>query len=223
MKPAQAAGAATLVALLMVWCVPAGAEPIQIVGGGLDIARTTGTISLTGTRGFTLTGSVSTFDGLFQPWESCHFSPACVPGAPIDITAAWSGSGIRQATATLDGATFPHVGTLSSDNQAVVRFIGSAIAPSFTGDLVSLTTPFVFEGSFSSLGGMELLYGSGTATLFLQKAFGEAEGLRPAWDVIGARYEFVPSPEPATLLLTAAGLAGLAERRRRAARSRTTG
>lgn len=205
----------TVAAMIGLWCAPAAADPIQITSGSLQITRTTGTLSLAGTRGFTMTGTVGVLDGVFQPWETCHVSPVCTPGAVIDIGALWSGLALQGVTVTLDGRTFASVGGLTSDNQAAVRFSGSLVAPAFDASTAAPAAPFTFEGSFEYLEGMELLLGGGTTTLFLRRAFGENEGLPSAWDVEGARYDFTATPEPATLLLTAVGLAGLARRMRR--------
>jgi hypothetical protein len=205
------------------WCSVAQAEPIQITAGSLQLTRESGgaigTVSLTGSeRGFTLSARVGTSGGIFQPWEQCQAAPNCVPGAPIDLHAFWVGLG-SVATVTLDGLTFTNVGSLASDDSAVLAFTGSAIAPAFGTGAAALMAPFEFEGRFvRSMGGGATLFGRGMATLFLTQSFGPNEGLPPAWRVLGARYDFAPltaTPEPATFVLTAVGLAGLAARRRR--------
>jgi PEP-CTERM motif-containing protein len=204
--------------VLALWCPPAVADPIQITTGSLQVVGSTGTLSVAGTRGFTLSGTLSTLDGVFRPWEQCHLAPVCVPGTTLDLEAYVVGLGLR-AIATLDGQTFSNVGGLISPNQAGVRFTGSVIAPAFDSATATVVAPFRFDGQFSHLEGEELLVGSGLATLFLRRSFGAAEGLPPAWDYTGVRYDFspafTPTPEPATLLLTAAGLLGLARRRLR--------
>jgi hypothetical protein len=203
---------ALLTLLLALWCRPAAADPIQITGGNLQMTPTFGTLALLGDRGFTLSGFVSTSSGgPFQPWERCHVSPVCRPGTVIDMGGYWVGLGLRGATATLDGRTFLDVGGLISPNQAAVRFAGSVVAPDFDGGTATVVAPFHFEGAFSYADGAELLFGQGLATLSLRKSFGDDQGPF-AWDFASARYDFTPTPEPGAILLTAAGLAGLAAR-----------
>jgi hypothetical protein len=218
MKKGSVVVPAVLVLLLALWCGPAAADPIQITGGSLQMTGLLGTLSLTGTRAFSLSAGVNVTDGVFQPWEGCHFAPVCVPGSSIDLGAVFTGTAVH-GSATLGGRTFTNVGGLDSLNQSSVRFTGSVLAPAFDGDTATVFAPFQFQGSFANEEGMELLFGQGIATLFLRKAFGENEGLPDAWTYESARYDFTPTPEPATMLLTAAGLLGLAERRRRSRRN----
>jgi hypothetical protein len=215
------------IVLSAVWCSAARAEPIQITGGSLQLAAASvgasGTLSLVGNeRGFTLLANVGTSEGIFQPWQQCQAAPNCVPAATVDLHAYWVGLG-SVATVTLDGLTFTNVGSLASDDSAVLEFTGAAVAPEFGAGAASLVAPFDFEGRFvRSMGSGATLSGHGIATLFLTQSFGPDEGLPPAWRVLGARYDFAaltPTPEPATVVLTAAGLVGLAARRRRRVRS----
>ena len=78
--------------VLALWSCPAAADPIPITDGSLQMTRSTGTLSLSGTRGFTLSASVSPFDEVFQPSETCWSAPVCVPGAVIDLGGFWVGS-----------------------------------------------------------------------------------------------------------------------------------
>lgn len=196
----------------------ASADPIRITGGSLEMTGPTGVVALTGTRGFTLSARVSVFDGTFAPWESCRFVPTCVPGASIGLTGQFAGLGVP-GTATLDGQAFSHLGSLESDDHAVLRLAGSAIAPLFTGDTAILLAPFTFDGTFLTRDELNRLTGHGTAALLLRKAFGPSEGLVPAWEFVSARYQFDPAPEPATLVTIGTGLAWLGIRRRRTRQS----
>jgi hypothetical protein len=221
-----------LLLLLSVWRPDAGAEPIQITGGSLElsgpsgpnrsVSSLAGPVSLVGlTRGFTLTAYVSTHEGIFQPWAQCQFAPVCIPGAAIDLRAYWVGLGVV-ATVTLDGLTFLNVGSLSSDDSAVIEFIGSRLAPDFGTGTASLVVPFQFEGRFTrALGGGATLLGQGMATLFLAQSWGPTESAPAAWRVVGARYAFSPTPEPGTLVLTASGIAAVLLRRRRGSMDNT--
>jgi hypothetical protein len=215
------------IVLIAAWCSAVQAEPIQITAGSLQLAAASagasGSVLLIGNdRGFTLSARVGTSEGIFGPWEQCQSAPNCAPGAPIDLHAFWVGLG-SVATVTLDGLTFTSVGSLASDDSAVLEFTGAAVAPAFGGGGASLSAPFEFEGRFvRSMGGGVTLVGRGMATLFLTQSFGPNEGLPPAWRVLGARYDFAaltPAPEPATVVLTALGLVGLAARRRRRTQS----
>ena len=88
---------------------------------------------------------------------------------------------------------------------------------------VILTAPFVFTGLlfFENTGIPEHttmtveLFGRGTGTVELRpNPFGT-----PVWEFAGARYEFAPVPEPATLVLVSSGLAAVAWRRGRRRRT----
>jgi hypothetical protein len=109
----------------------ASADPIRVTAGTLEMTGPTGVVSLTGTRGFTLSPRVSLFDGVFAPWDSCGSSRRVCRARASALrvsSLAWA----CRATATLDGQTFSHVGSLESDDHAVLRLAGSAIAPVFT-------------------------------------------------------------------------------------------
>jgi hypothetical protein len=174
---------------------------------------TSGSLLLQG-DGFLMNGGVTVGEGVFQPWLQCRLTPACVPGATLDLNARWSGSGLRSTTATVRGEDFKDVGGITSTTSATINFTAAAIAPVFTGDTVSLTVPFVFQGEFIHFTAidrlLESLSGDGMVTLALQRNAGLG-----AWNYVAAKYDFQPIPEPATLLLTGVGAATLWERRRR--------
>jgi hypothetical protein len=205
---------ALLILGLAVGCASAIADPIRITGGTLQMTGPIGTLSLVGDRGFTLAARVSVFDGVFAPWEECHFAPRCMPGVMIGLTGQFAGTGVP-GVATLEGHSFPNLGLLDSNDHVVLRLLGSVSASAFEEEMTTLDAPFTLNGTFVTASGVNSLTGRGTAALVLRQGFGAKEGLPLAWDYVSARYEFQPAPEPATLVLTALGLAGLVQGRRR--------
>ena len=123
---------------------------------------------------------------------------------------------MRSTTATVDGEEFKDVGGANSNASASVNFFASAIAPAFTGETATLIVPFLFQGEFVHLSPsfqrlVESLSGDGMVTLTLQR-----NASLGAWNYVAATYDFQPIPEPATLVLTGAGITTLwAHRRRR--------
>jgi hypothetical protein len=120
-------------------------------------------------------------------------------------------------TATLDGVTYSRVGGLDSSAGASLRLTTTVTLPSLVNPPSAATAPFMLDLLFGVFGQeSHSLFGSGTATIFLDedKGFGI-----PSWRVTGVRAELssapAPVPEPATLLLAGAGLAWMAQRRRR--------
>jgi hypothetical protein len=207
-----------IVGVILLSVRPATADPVLITGGYLDMTSTTGSLLLQGEE-FMLTGGVSATDGVFQPWLQCNLIPSCIPGAMLDLDARWTGSSIRSATVTLHGETFTNVGGATSTTSASVNFTGSAIAPAFVGETATLVAPFVFQGQFTHLNAsferlVETLTGEGTVTVLLRR-----NATLATWNYATAKYEFQPIPEPATVLLTAAGITTLLARRRRSRRT----
>ena len=166
-----------------------------------------------------LTGGVSVTDGVFQPWHAVQSHPVLLSLAPsLNLSARWSGSSIRSATVTLHGETFNNVGggNVERPRQASIS-PRSAIAPAFMGETATLIVPFVFQGAvrahqrqFRATRGNAHRRGHGH-TPAPAKRQPRRRGTTSA-----ATYEFQPIPEPATLLLTGAGITTLwAHRRRR--------
>ena len=204
-----------VVGVILLASRPAAADPVRITGGSLDMGLTVGSLQLQGDE-FLMTSGVTVGEGVFQPWLQCRLTPACVPGASLDLNAHWSGSGLRSATATVRGEEFKDVGGATSSTSATVNFTASAIAPVFTGDTVTLTVPFLFQGEFIHFNSsfdrlVESLSGEGLVTLALQRNAGLG-----AWNYVAATYEFQPIPEPGTIFLSGIGVTALwAQRRRR--------
>ena len=205
---------ASMVGVILLSAGPAAADPVLITSGRLEMNVTLGSLQLQGDD-FILTGLVSATDGIFQPWLKCNLTPSCTPGAMLDLEARWTGSSIRSATVTFDGETFTNVGGATSPTSATVHFTGSAIAPMFTGNTATIVAPFLFQGEFVHINSsfqrlVETLSGAGTVTVLLRQ--------NPAlatWSYVGATYDFAAVPEPATVLLTAAGVTALLARRHR--------
>jgi hypothetical protein len=214
--------AALPLSVVLLTCLPvrpASADPILITGGQFTIDTLppgglffTGDLTLSGERGFTLAAGVSSFDGVFSPAGHCsqaQITP-CLPGTGISLGGAFVGSGLRGLRFTIDGQTFSSADVPGGSFVSAAAFLsGSAVAPEFGDGTAVITAPFLFEGRIGHPGGSEALFGLGTANVSLM-LFGPTVGLPPRWIFTSAQYEFAPVPEPATLLLTASGIAGLA-------------
>ena len=203
-----------LVGVILLSIRPAAADPVRITSGYLDMGSTAGSLLLLG-DGFLLSGGVTVNDGVFQPWLQCRLGPSCVPGALLDLNARWAGSGLRSTTATVRGEDFRDVGGANSITSASVNFTASGIAPTFVGETATLIVPFLFQGEFTHFSAsfqrlVESLSGEGTVTMTLQRNASLA-----TWNYVAAKYDFQPVPEPATILLTAAGVTTLLAHRRR--------
>jgi PEP-CTERM motif-containing protein len=208
----------------------AAADPVRITSGGLKIEegdppsfRFVGEMVDTG---FTLFTSPFIGPGALGvgPFETCRI---CAQGAAIDLGTHASGLVGHVLSdvvpPVVGGETFSPVfyfGDLSFDAPMVTT---PAIAG--PGSIMLLNAPFVFTGQLSAFGsadrtGPELfslnLRGEGNAEVLISALNGPTGLL---WGVEDANYRFTsaaasPTPEPATLLLFAAGAVGVLRRRR---------
>jgi hypothetical protein len=163
-------------------------------------------------HGFSLTAAGDAFSDEYWLYDSCHNNPGCMPGKVLSLF-AWFCCSDFHGTATADGMTF-RLG--SGDSGAGVIFEGSWTVPAFTGaTTTTVIAPFTFTGwvdypydppnPFPRHG--DGLVGSGLTTIDLVWHAQDS-----AWSLAGARYEFVPTPEPGTLLLVAPLALGLVRR-----------
>jgi hypothetical protein len=200
----------------------AQADTVALTSGFVDAVNMSGggngPVELVGDRGFTLTAIVDAA-GFFAA-ASCP----CLPGAPLSIDGNWIGVDLRGTTVgvgpvvTLDGATYTHVGELTSPSDSVLQVDGSLVLPSIVSASAVVTAPFQLDYFFSPDGGlfpMTQFSGSGIATVSLADEPFVNDG--QAWRVTRVRYDLTsPSavPEPSTVLLLSTGLVWATARRR---------
>jgi hypothetical protein len=80
------------------------ADPVTVTGGYLLVTGASGTLELTGERGFSLSARVSTLSGSFAP-RNCIF-PECTPGTTVSLHGVWTGGDVRSGVLTFEGETY---------------------------------------------------------------------------------------------------------------------
>jgi hypothetical protein len=204
---------------------PAAADPIKITGGSAVLGEfADATVDIVGQQGF----HAQFNSGLFNttgPWQCGLFCPPGTILSPFGFIESIDGAGTAQFRGVLYqlGSTFANI-----PGTAVVSIRPSGatlIVPPFAGRPVTLTTPFDLPSTTASFfeffspredDVVDLpLSGKGTFTMTLiPQPNGE-----PFWQLARIRYDFAPTPEPATLVLVTTGLGTLALRRRRRSQS----
>ena len=153
------------------------ASPIVIDRGDLDLSGTGGEMSLSGTRGFSLTAGVTRSGGVATAFDTC-FASNCAPGALIPLAAGWSGSDLP-GTATLDGITYSDLGSVATAAAGTVQFTGSLVAPPLNRASQTATATFTLRGQFvhADPGGLlvtETFTGEGVARVWLASRQGDS-------------------------------------------------
>lgn len=199
----------------------ATADPITITAGSLLVTgfSEVGSISLDGTRGFSLRSPVAPTEGAVLPINFCGFE-GCLPGETIRLDAFLGGPALPGGVITVDGHTFEDIGSLSSIASIALDFQGSLTLPAFADSPMVVSGAFTLAGLLSVLDAPELggpLFGAGAAFLSLVPSPAES-GLPRTWVVDQVRYDFAepaPVPEPATMVLVGTGVAAAFLRHRR--------
>lgn len=222
--------------LARIWCaatvivaltpVPARADPISILHGSILITSggLNGPVTLTGSRGFSLVGTVAPSAGLTGLFGQC-IVPECTPGSRIDFGLDLTGaSGFLSGTMTIEGDRYDISESVTAIADVFLHLDGSVLAPGMGPARATVSAPFSLTGRafaltpFGEFAHDDLLFGRGTATVTLVP-YPAIPELDPSWMVDSARFDFVqPVPEPSTLVLVGTG-ALLAARARRSRRS----
>jgi hypothetical protein len=203
----------------------ASAEPIVITGGSMLVTGQVevGSITLTGTRGFTLRALVDPSEGQVSAISQCGQAAECFGGTTVNIGTFIGGFGFPRGVVTLDGATFDDIDNANSPANLNLQLAGTVTLPAVQLTPLVITAPFTIGGESAFFppfpGDPVAITGSGgTATLRLAPAFEVPEGERP-WVLDEILYDFggaAPVPEPATVLLAGMSVAAAVWRKRRA-------
>jgi hypothetical protein len=213
-----------LLVAMMLWATLAGADQVTITSGGwLNAAFLDG-------GGMTLVSDRFTVSG---PWDCCAFGSLFAPGATINPTTTTTGQSFNFLTGSVDGITYPGFTSattfsLLSVGSTTLQFSGPSLqlpSSAAAGQRVELTVPFTMTGflqltpvtRFSSPPGTPVFAGDVTGSGTLHVLLDALSGPMPQWHA-SASYVFgtsapAPTPEPASVLLVASGVAGVFARR----------
>lgn len=196
------------------------ADPIRVTGGSILVTGNSesGSASLTGTRGFTVDGSVDPGETQVDPINRCGWSEGCDPGSTISLTAVFADFSFPNGVATLDGHVYEPLGGFTSPASIFLHVTGpSFLLQAGDGEPFVRTERFsIVEGQFLRPGAVpELISGAGGTVAIW---FVPAEHVPGNWVLDQVRYDFADVaavPEPGTFLLLATGALGIARRMRR--------
>lgn len=191
----------------------AAADPIVVTGGSLTLTGPSelGSVSISGTRGFSLEGPANPSEGGTGAMLHCP----CEPGMQLSLDGGFSQLMFDGSRLTVDGQDVVIEGGFSSEVLLFMRTGGSIVMPSFdSGSPIDVTTPFSMEGvlALSPLAPPTPLVGNGLIHVLLERS-----PFVPAWEIDAIRWDFqesAPVPEPSSLVLLASGGAALVFRHR---------
>jgi len=226
MKFSTRALPALLFFICLLFAQDARADPIAIIGGSASAEAVSG-------GRFTFVGNDFVLQGgTNQGTNSCA---VCQAGETISIGSFNAGYfDIRIGPAVINGVSYDGL-----FYNGFLRFEGSIVIPNDTSRLITITTPFTFNGLLNGCTSTQIsgcpegqvvfnsfLIGHGIATVTLHSfdgggSFGQLYGIN------NVRYDFAPTPtpEPATMFLLGSGLAGIGaaiRRKRKASRDKTS-